>query len=166
MTSLNRVVPAPRHFAAFSAAALLLAGCGDAAKGKLNGRQADRLSQQVELAQAAVDKRLCGKAAEAATEGANIVTGFGQGVDPELQDNLVEGFNHLNRTIASDCQKPEKTPTPSPSPTETVTEAPTEEPTPSPTPTPTPTPTAAPTEAPTIVPTPTTGGLGGAQATP
>jgi hypothetical protein len=156
-------VPAPRHFAACTVVALVLAGCGETGKGKLNANQADKLSAQVEAAQSAADNGQCGKAQEAASEGAEIASGIQKGVDPELQDNLVEGFNHLGRTVDSDCEKPEKTPTPTPSPVETVTEVPTEvpteEPTPTPTPTPTEVPTEVPTEAPTEVPTEDTGGI-------
>jgi hypothetical protein len=166
MTSLKRAVPPPRHLAAFGVAALLVAGCGDAGKGKLNGRQASDLSKQVELAQAAVDAGKCNAAHTAATKGADLASGYGKGVDPKLQDNLVQGFNHLNDTISSDCNKPEKTPTPSPSPTETPTDVPTVVPTITPEPTPSPTPTPTPTPAPTVEETPTSNGLGGAEVTP
>jgi hypothetical protein len=166
MTSL-RIVSAPRHLAAAAALlGLLVTGCGDAGKGKLNARQADKLNQQVTLAQAAVDKGNCGAAHNAAAQGAHIATSFGKGVSRKLQNNLVEGFNHLNSVISDGCSKPQKdkTPTPTPSPVETVTEVPTSPPTPSPTPSPTATPT--PTEAATVEATPTSNGLGGAQPTP
>jgi outer membrane biosynthesis protein TonB len=148
-----------------AALALLAAGCGDASKGKLNADQSKRLSEQLELAQAAVDKGACNRASEAAKKGANIASSFTRGVDAELQDNLVAGFNHLSERVDGECDRPEKeTPTPTETPEETVTEAPTTLPTPSPTPSPTPTedPTEEPTEAPTAAPTT----FGGAEATP
>jgi outer membrane biosynthesis protein TonB len=137
-----------------AALALLAAGCGNANKGKLNARQAKRLSEQVELAQANVDKQSCGTAQKAAQEGADIASSFGKNVDPELRDNLVEGFNHLSQRVSSDCdRKAKETPTPTETPTETATEVPTEVPTETPTEVPTETPTEVPTEVPTDVPT-------------
>jgi outer membrane murein-binding lipoprotein Lpp len=165
-SSLNPAVPRPRHLAAACLAALLLAGCGDAAKGKLNGRQASDLSKQVELAQAAVDHGKCTVAHTAAAKGAELASGYGKGVDPKLQANLAQGFNHLNDTISAECNKPAKTPTPSPTPTETATEEPTTVPTITPEPSPSPTPTPTPTPVATVEETPTDNGLGGAQVTP
>jgi outer membrane biosynthesis protein TonB len=149
-----------------AAVALLAAGCGEAGKGKISSDQGDKLTAFVDRAQRAVEAGKCGAAQTAASEGAQAALDLKGPVDAKLQDNLVEGFNHLSQRITRECDRPEKTPTPSPTPTETATEEPTVVPTPSPTPTPTPTeaPTQEPTEAPT--PVPTTFGSGGAEATP
>lgn len=154
------------------ALALLVAACGNAGKGKLYAVQAKRLTKQVELAQAAADRGSCNAARAAAADGAQIAAGLQSNVDPKLQNNLVSGFNHLDKRIGIDCgkqNKPKATPSPSatPSPTETATEVPTDVPTETPTEVPTETPTEAPTTAPTTAPTATpTSALGGAQATP
>jgi hypothetical protein len=154
-----------------AALALLAGGCGNAGKGKLYAVQAKRLTKQVELAQAAADSGNCNAARAAAAQGAQIAAGLQANVDQKLQNNLVSGFNHLNKRIGIDCGKQKRTtPTPSPTetPTQTVTQAPTATPTQAtPTPSPTETATEAPTEVPTTAPTSTpTSALGGAHASP
>jgi len=149
-------VPAPSLLIALCSAALALpvAGCGgESDKGLLTGAKADRLSESLSDARAALDdeRPRCGAARKAAQQGAARASALGSKVDAELRDNLVEGFNHLVDEVNAGCDRPEPTPTPTPTPTveetPTVVETPTEEPTEVPTeePTPVPTVTAEPT---------------------
>lgn len=144
-------MPAPRLLIALCSAALALpvAGCGESDKGLLTGAKADRLSESLSDARAALDDQRCRAAREAAQQGASRASALGSKVDAELRDNLVEGFNHLVDEVNAGCDRPEPTPTPTPTveETPTVVETPTEEPTEVPTeePTPVPTVTAEPT---------------------
>jgi hypothetical protein len=154
-------VPAPRRLSVLSLAAfaLVVSGCGNADTGKLSSAQGGKLTKYVETAQAAFDKQDCGAARTAATAGANKVAALHGKVDTDLRQNLIDGFNHLEKELAANCNKAEATATPSATATDTPTETPTEtaSPTPEPTDTPTATPTA--TTAPTSTPTPNdTGG--------
>ena len=145
---------------------LPVAGCGDSDEGKLGPGQAKGLTKQVDLAQGAIEDDQCGDAQAAATQGQKKAAGL-EGVDPELQDNLIDGFRRLSGRITAECDKPEKTPTPTPTETETVqpTDTPTEAPTETATATATATevPTTDPTDEPTAEPTT---GNGGAEPTP
>ena len=141
-------------------AALLASGCGSSSKKELlTQKEATRLEKTLDEADRLVDDTKCDKAREAALKGSHQAQELPRHVSSELQNNLVEGFEHLAQQIDDECRPPEKTATPTPTeePTETPTEEPTESPSPSPTPTPTPTPTATP-EA-TITPDP--GGANG-----
>lgn len=164
---MNPVVPAVRRLTALSTAclALVAAGCGDADKGKITSSQADKLMKSIDRAEASFEKGDCADARTAAAAGADKVAAFDGDVDDALRQNLIDGFSHLEKELAANCDKPEKTATPSPTATETVTEEPTA--TPSPTPTPTDTATPSPTPTATIEPTvtpspePDTGGTEG-----
>jgi hypothetical protein len=166
-------VPVPRSVIlkvlAAAALALPVAGCGSSDKGLLNKKQSKALSQIVDNAQNATDKTRCSNISTQANEGVARVQRM-QSLDPDLRQNLVEGFQHLDETAQTDCAKTTPTPTETPTATATVappTPTPTETAT-TPTPTPSPTPTATTTEVPTVTVVPTetpTTGLGGAQPT-
>ena len=84
-------------------------------------------------------------------------------VDDELEANMNEWLNRIERRLDRDCKAEEETPTPTPTPTETP--APTE--TPTPTPTATETPEPEPTEAPPEeIPPVDDGGNGGGVPAP
>jgi outer membrane biosynthesis protein TonB len=144
-----------------AALALVVSACGSSDKGLLKGNQAVSLNEFVDNAEQAVSNGRCGNAAREAQAGADRVQQM-ENLDPKLQRNLIDGFNHLADEAATGCEsdKPEKTPTPTPTeePTETPTEEPTEAPTEAPTEVPTEVPTDVPTEVPTEVPT-TSGGV-------
>lgn len=67
-------------------------------------------------------------------------------VDDELEANMNEWLNRIERRLDRDCKEAEEKATPTPTPTETAT------PTPTPTETPTPTATETPEPEPTTVP--------------
>lgn len=130
-------------------AALVVAACGGSDEGKLSAAQAERLTGYVDRAQAAYDKSQCANARSEAGEGARRVARLKGGVDEDLRQNLIDGFNQLEQELAAGCDKPEEEETPTPDPTVEVTATP--EPTASPVPTPEPTVT----EVPTVTPEPT-----------
>jgi hypothetical protein len=146
------------------ATALLAAGCGSSQKQLLTQREATRLERTLEQARRAAEAGQCQEAAQLADKGSRQAQNLPSRVDPDLQRNLVDGFEHLRTTIEDECAKPQETPTPSP----TATETPAETPSPTPSPTPTETPAETPTPAPTVVPsiTPDTGGAGSGDGTP
>jgi hypothetical protein len=156
MSRLPRLIALP-----LLAAALLAAGCGSSKEKLLTQREATRLERTLEQARRAAEDGRCQDAAELATKGSRQAQSLPSRVDPDLQRNLVEGFEHLREQIEQDCAKPEPTVTPTATPTATPTETPTA--TPTATPSPTPTPTATVTPEPSVVPTitPDTGGTGG-----
>jgi outer membrane biosynthesis protein TonB len=140
--------------------ALLASGCGSSSKKELlTQKEANRLENTVNDADRLVDGNKCDAAREAALKGSRQAQELPKHVSAKLQNNLVEGFEHLAQQIEQECQKPEKTPTPTPSPSPTPT--PTEEPTPTPTPSPTPTPTPTPEVTPVPTATPNSGGADG-----
>jgi outer membrane biosynthesis protein TonB len=143
-------------------AALIASGCGSSSKKELlTQREASRLENIVNDADRLVDDNRCQDARDAALKGSRQAQDLPKHVSPELQSNLVEGFEHLAEQVEQECKRPEKTPTATPSPTETPTEEPTAEPTPSPTEEPTPTPTPTPTATPEATVTPDSGGASG-----
>lgn len=145
-----------------TAFALVASGCGQDEKAKITQAQANKLAASLDRAEEAFDETQCGAARAAAQTGATDAAGLKGNTDPELQDNLVDGFRHLEERIVSECNRPEETATPSPTATETPTEEPTATVTPSPTPTVTATPSPTATVAPTVTATPDdgTGGTG------
>jgi hypothetical protein len=158
-------VPSFRPLAALFlvAAALLASGCGNADKGKLTSKQSGLMNFYADHAQTYIGKGDCASAQAAAAKGADRASGLAGNVSAKLQDNLVEGFNHLSKRITAECAKPAKTPTATA--TETPTSTPTEKPTSTPTATSTPTPTATATATAAPTATTTTGGADG-DATP
>jgi hypothetical protein len=153
-------MPSPRSTRVLAVAAVLAAaavGCGSSDDGLLTSSQANDLRSTLNNASAAVRDGRCDNARQAADTGAERVRDLPESVDPDLQDNLAEGFSHLTDRINAECAAEEEaTPTPTPSVTETPSPTPTVTPTPSPTPTPTPTPTVTPE--PTVTVDPGTGG--------
>src|SRR3954453_14731637 len=129
--------------------ALLASGCGSSnSKRKLlTAKEAARVEKGVRDVDTLASDTKCTAARAAALKGQQQALDLPRHVGQSLQQNLVDGFNHLADQVQSDCQRPEKTPTPKPSqtPTATATAKPTSTPTEEPTPTPTPTPTATPT---------------------
>ncbi len=155
-------MPALRLLTTFLIAGLALAaaGCGSGGEGQLSSAQAKRLIGYVDAARAAFDDGQCAAARSQAGEGARRAARFKGELDEELRQNLIDGFNHLERELASNCDKPKETATPEETVTETPTEEPTETPSPTPEPTesPTPEPTVTVAPTPSAVPTPDTGG--------
>jgi hypothetical protein len=141
--------------------ALLASGCGSSNSKKklLTAKESSRLEKIVREVDSLASDNKCQAAQAAALRGQQAALDLPQHVGQSLQQNLVDGFNHLAEQVQSDCQKPEKTPTSTP--TETPTEAPTETPTSTPTETPTETPTATPTATATATATPDSGGANG-----
>ncbi len=163
VASLDPVVPVLRRLTALSTACLALgaAGCGGADKGKITTAQATKLNRSVDRAEAAFEKGDCVQARTVAAAGADKVAALGGDVDDALRQNLIDGFNHLEKELAANCDKPTATPTATATATATETATPEPTDTPSATPKPTDTPTATPTTTtePTATPTPNdTGG--------
>ena len=166
---MTPVVPAVRRLTALSTAclALVVAGCGSADEGKITSAQAGKLTNSLDAAQAAYEKGKCADARTAAAEGADKVSGLHGKVDDGLRQNLIDGFSHLEKELASNCDKPEETATPTSTATAepTATEAPTETPSPTPEPTETATPSPEPTVTTEPTASPTPNDTGGADAT-
>lgn len=134
-----------------------VAGCGTASDDGLTSAQANRLRASINSASANVRDKQCDPARNAADTGAQRVRDLPDSVDPDLQDNLAQGFSRLTDRINAECAADE-TPTPTPSATETPTETPSPTPTETPTETPSPTPTDTATPEPTATVDPGTGG--------
>jgi outer membrane biosynthesis protein TonB len=151
-----------RVFLAFTlVAAVLATGCGQDNRALIPEDRAQAMLDSVDRIDSACADDDAGAAEQAADELAAQVNELPRRVDDELQANLREWAEHLQRRAGRDCEpQEEETPTPTPTeePTETATPEPTETPTPTPTETATPTPTVTP------VPTETPPGEGGAEA--
>src|SRR6266542_5305339 len=94
---------APRPLiVALAAAALVVAGCGNAKEGLLTSKQANRLLASLEAARHAADDGRCNAARDAAQKGAEQASKLPSRVDSKLQNNLVDGFNHLAEQVNSD----------------------------------------------------------------
>ena len=152
------------------AASAFAMGCG----GKKNphlipGSRADRLRQDVDSLQSAVDSHNCGAAARALRQLQDDAANLPVRVDPRLRIRIQQGISTLNRQALEACAKTTSTET---VPT-TTTEVPTIETTTTAPPTTTTTapPPTTPNTTPTISPPPATtpsggtGGTGGAGVT-
>ena len=133
-------------------AALALAGCGEENRSLIPQKNADELTELVGQAGDAAAAGECDRAQRAARAAEAELAGLPRRTDKRLKRNLRDWLEHLDATIAKECEaEPESTATPTA--TETATPEETE------TPEPTPTPSAEPTV--TVDP-----GTGGGEAPP
>jgi hypothetical protein len=142
---------------------LALAGCGSENPALIPQENADQLTALVSEAGDASAAGECDRARRAVGEAKIELSGLPRRTSKQLEENLKQWLDHLDRRIAEECKAPAPEETATPEATPSPTETPTETPTPTATPTETPAPTATP--APTETVDPGTGGAG-AQAEP
>ena len=133
-------------------AAVLAAGCGQENNRALIPQDnADALLASVDRVEAACADEDASTARAELNETKAQINELPRRVDDELQNNLIEWVDQIERRIDRDCE-PEEEATPEPTetaaPTETATPEPTETPAPTETATPEPTETPVPTETP------------------
>jgi outer membrane biosynthesis protein TonB len=135
-------------------AAALAAGCGEENRSLIPPERSTALVQAVDQIQSACADEDVAAARQALDEASAQVNELPRRVDDQLQANLREWLDQIERRLDRDCEAqpeeptPEPTEEPTPEPTEEPTPEPTEEPTPEPTVTPVPTETPVPTVAP------------------
>lgn len=134
-------------------AAAFAAGCGQDNRALIPQDNAQAMLDSVDRVDSACADDDAGAARDAADELTTQVNELPRAVDDELQANLREWAEHIQRRAGRDCEpEEEETPTPTATAEPTETPAPTETPTETPTPTetapPEPTVTAVPTEPP------------------
>ena len=145
--------------------AIALVGCGgDEDKGEpIPAQPADRMVGLLDLAERRSADGLCRSAKAKVNEARGVLEGLPEEVNPDVRQELADGYDRLDELIDGECERPEREPeetttVTTPEPTET-TPTPTET-TPTPTET-TPTPTET-TPTPTeTTPTPENPGTGG-----
>jgi hypothetical protein len=144
-------------------AAALAAGCGEDNRALIPEDRAQAMLDSVDRIESACSDDDASGARAASAELTAQVNELPRRVDDQLQANLREWAEHLERRADRDCEpeeEPSPEPTETPAPTETATPEPTETATPEPTETATPEPTETP------VPTETPADEGGGVEAP